>query len=450
MTYKDWGPSYCCAPLAALPPLQQSCSLPSPILHCFMSATTTPTVPIATPAPTNGMTLPIQKQSVRHSTSDGFPLALTLFEPRKPSDVVAAVVIGNATGVQARFYHALAAWLAERGVATYTFDYRYSGASFPLHYDAQRLAEDPEYMEKALFECPETYNLTDTWGRLDLASIVERAYTSYPDVDLTIIGHSLGGHLMMMLPPTHYHGPVARVKRMMNVCGGNAYYRNRPKPDALEYGLIELLVKPLLQERLMRASHVGVGFDLPYGPGREWLTWVFHRHFAFERKDNMKLARSVLGVEVLGLGFADDDNVDKLQMDRFMGMLNHSDGLKRSLFIDPSKRSPPWPACGHVNAFARDKKDAAIVEHGVAYTPKPLQSKVEAPPPLRRQDTVWPLFLAYIKGQPLPIDRHDHYKVWRPEDETDVEAEQSLEYLERRGRPDRFKLAFLAIQKAKL
>jgi predicted alpha/beta hydrolase len=38
-------------------------------------------------------------------THDGFPISANLFRPLNGQDIKALLVIANATGVQARFYH---------------------------------------------------------------------------------------------------------------------------------------------------------------------------------------------------------------------------------------------------------------------------------------------------------------------------------------------------------
>lgn len=257
------------------------------------------------------MPVPVEKVALRHRTTDDFPLATTIFRPKSASDVKASVVFANATGVQGRFYHSLAAWLSEQGIAAYTFDYRFSGASFPLECDPVKLAEDEDYFEEALRLCPEHVDLTTTWCKVDLASIVRLAYESNPRAAATVIGHSLGGHLMVLLPSDHVYGPRAHIKRMLNVCGGNAFVQNQKEPDAAEFGFTEMVVKPLAEEKIFRASNLGLGYDLPYGPGLEWVQWYFHPHFAFNRPENLQLARGLKGVPLLYVGFEDDEKIGK-------------------------------------------------------------------------------------------------------------------------------------------
>lgn len=402
------------------------------------------------------MPVQIEQRSFRLSTPDKFPLAVTTFLPTSSADVKATVVFANATGVQGRFYHSVAHWLATQGVAAYTFDYRFSGLSFPLNRDPERLAQDEDYFEEALRECPPDTDLTGTWSRVDLASIVQFAYASYPHVDLTVIGHSLGGHLMIVLPPSHVYGPVAKVKRLLNVCGGNAFVQNQNDPEAAEFGFLEIVVKAMAEDKLFRASNLGLGYDLPFGPGMEWIEWYFHPHFAFNRPENLKLARGLKGVPLLYVGFEDDDKIGKNMMEKYLGMMDHSDGLKRSLWIDPAKKG--WPKCGHVNAFTKSKQAELLpVEHGEGYAAhnefEDAIANKPAPPrsSLTKEQSIWKLFLDYIMGREVDTADSEH-KLWRPEDERDTEREQREERQARQKnpRPESVILKDLQPQKARL
>ncbi|ETS61496.1 hypothetical protein PaG_04243 [Moesziomyces aphidis] len=402
------------------------------------------------------MTVSAEKVAIRHRTWDDFPLAVTIFRPTSSADVKASVVFANATGVQARFYHNVAAWLSQNGVAAYTFDYRFSGASFPLECDPAKLAEDEDYFEEALRRCPDHVDLTTTWCKVDLASIVRLAYESNPEADVTVIGHSLGGHLMAVLPADHVYGPRAKVKRLLNVCGGNAYVKNQKEPDAAEFGFTEIVVKPLAEEKIFRAANLGLGYDLPYGPGLEWVQWYFHPHFAFNRPENMKLARGLKGVPLLYVGFEDDDKIGKNMMEKYLGMFDHSDGLKQSLWIDPVKKG--WPSCGHVNAFTKSKEPKLVpVEHGEAYTSqKDFEDAISSQPKpsrasLSKEETIWKLFLDYILGNPVDTS-HAEYKVWTRQDEREIEKERREDAESRRKSPRKedIILGFVSPSQAKL
>ena len=61
--------------------------------------------------------------------TDGYPLAATLFLPRGAKRH--AVLINSATAVPRKFYRGFAGYLAKRGCAVLTYDYRGTGDSRP-------------------------------------------------------------------------------------------------------------------------------------------------------------------------------------------------------------------------------------------------------------------------------------------------------------------------------
>lgn len=128
-------------------------------------------------------------------------------------------------------------------------------------------------------------------------------------------------------------------------------------------------------------------------------------------------------------------------MEKYLDMFDHSDRLKRSLWIDPIKKG--WPPCGHVNAFTKSKEAQLVpVEHGEAYTSqddfeKAISSKPKPPRnTLSKEESIWKLFLDYITGNELDTSQAEH-KVWTPQDERDVAREQKEEAESRARKPRR-------------
>ena len=136
-------------------------------------------------------------------------------------------------------------------------------------------------------------------------------------------------------------------------------------------------------------------------------------------------------------------------MDRYLAMLDCSKGNVQSLRIDPRKESD-WPRCGHVNAFqpgngagmTDDDDDEKAMRGGEAYQPSDLSlsedhsGKTSSRPGTKtREETIWPIFLAYIlEGRVVSsIGRH---KVWTSADECDRDAmrQQEIEAREKEAR----------------
>src|SRR5258706_6285390 len=112
-------------------------------------------------------------------SKDGVALAARLYRPE--STPRGAVLIGGAMGVRQDYYAPFAAWLAQQGYATLTFDYRGSGASLPKGRSLRGFDAD-------LF----------AWAR-DTDTAIEALAVQAPGLPLYVIGHSLGAQLPGLL-----------------------------------------------------------------------------------------------------------------------------------------------------------------------------------------------------------------------------------------------------------
>lgn len=102
-----------------------------------------------------------------------------------------------------------------------------------------------------------------------------------------------------------------------------------------------------------------------------------------------------------------------------MPLYSHADRQKHSLWIDPQKQSPPWPPCKHVNSFLKTKVSPAS-------PPATADSNIVEVKPasaLTREETIWPVYLAYILDGTIDQSLGE-YKCWAPEDERDLDAER--------------------------
>lgn len=107
----------------------------------------------------------------------------------------------------------------------------------------------------------------------------------------------------------------------------------------------------------------------------------------------------------LFVGFSDDKTSIKYMMEQYMDQLSHTDGLKSSLWIDPSRFSPrPWPSCGHVASFVKSR----------ASRPSP-----SVPQGLTREETIWQVYLDWILCGKVNEDvtQAAECKTWTTEDE---------------------------------
>src|SRR3984893_12023426 len=99
---------------------------------------------------------------------DGYPLAATVFIPA--GEPRGCVLINSATAVPRKIYRGFAAYLAERGLAGLTFDYRGVGGSRPAS-----LQGFPARMRD--------------WAALDVAGAIDHARRTWPALPMAVVGH---------------------------------------------------------------------------------------------------------------------------------------------------------------------------------------------------------------------------------------------------------------------
>ena len=92
------------------------------------------------------------------------------------------VIINSAIGASQTLYQHFAAWLAARGVATLTYDYRGIGRS-----------ATPDLLRNA------SMSFAD-WGCLDYAAMLRELAERFPGVPITVFGHSIGGAIVGYVP----------------------------------------------------------------------------------------------------------------------------------------------------------------------------------------------------------------------------------------------------------
>lgn len=181
---------------------------------------------------------------------DGCPLGATHFQPPDRIAPKGAVSIQPATGVPQQYYAKFAAFLASRGFAVLTFDYRGIGRSLrgPLKHSRARMRD---------------------WGTLDAPAALDFLEKTHSGAKRLVIGHSFGGQAIGLLPRPE------RIAAAMVVGSQSGYWRNWPPLGRLWIWPVTHLVLPTLPRLLgyQPMSIVGLGEDLPAGVAMEWARW---------------------------------------------------------------------------------------------------------------------------------------------------------------------------------
>jgi predicted alpha/beta hydrolase len=214
---------------------------------------------------------------------DGFVLSGDRFEPSSGARGVA--VVAGAMGVRRRFYEAFAAYLAENGLASLTFDYRGVGDSRPSGPLSGFRAE------------------LHQWGEEDLAGAVAFAEATWPGVPLVLVGHSVGGQLVGLA-----HN-AEKLAAMLLVASQSGYWRLWPFPARLRMVLTWHLAIPALTRIFgyLPLSRLGAGADVPGGVALEWARWGRHPRYVLSWADTRPEARyASIACPLRSIAVADD------------------------------------------------------------------------------------------------------------------------------------------------
>src|ERR1700710_2236958 len=143
---------------------------------------------------------------------DGYLLGASLFLPRGAKRH--AVLINSATAVPRKIYRGFAGYLARRGCAVLTYDYRGTGDS-----RQKSLVDYNQPRSLAGFKT----TMSD-WASLDVTAAVAWMCGRYRDLPLSYIGHSFGGQALGLIPNN------SEVSRALMVAAQAGYWKLMATP----------------------------------------------------------------------------------------------------------------------------------------------------------------------------------------------------------------------------
>jgi|SRR5262245_966160 len=187
---------------------------------------------------------------------DGYPLAATVFTPEAAPK--RTVLISAATAVPRRIYRGFAGYLAERGFAAVTYDYRGVAGSRPpsLKGFAARMRD---------------------WAALDAAAAIDHMRRVWPAADLRMVGHSFGGHALGLAPNN------GEISRALLVAAQAGYWRLFHSPEKYRvYLMMRFVGTPVAWALGYVPGRLGIGEDLPRDVFLEWTGWVVRKRYFFD------------------------------------------------------------------------------------------------------------------------------------------------------------------------
>jgi predicted alpha/beta hydrolase len=197
--------------------------------------------------------------------TDGYLLAATLFLPRGAKRH--AVLINSATAVPRKIYRGFAGYLARRGCAVLTYDYRGTGGSRQKpaggHTQPKSLAGFKASMSD--------------WAALDITAAVGWMRDRYKALPFAYVGHSFGGQAFGLLPNN------SEVSRALFIAAQAGYWKLMTTPERYRvYAMLNFVGLPLTRALGYMLGKAGLGMDLPKDAFLQWVGWVMSPRYLFD------------------------------------------------------------------------------------------------------------------------------------------------------------------------
>ncbi|MBR1121833.1 alpha/beta fold hydrolase [Bradyrhizobium lablabi] len=197
---------------------------------------------------------------------DRYPLGATLFLPRTGKRTH-AVLINAGTGIPRKFYRGFAGYLAHRGCAVLTYDYRGIG-------DSRQKAMTGYNQVKSLagFKA----SMAD-WAAKDVTAAVRWMRERYRDLPLAYVGHSFGGQAFGLLANN------TEVSRTLFIAAQAGYWKLMASPESYRvYAMVNYVGVPLTKLFGYAPGWAGLGQDLPKDAFLQWASWINNPRYLFQ------------------------------------------------------------------------------------------------------------------------------------------------------------------------
>ncbi len=200
--------------------------------------------------------------------ADGYLLGATLYLPRGAKRH--AVLINSATAVPRKLYKGFASYLARRGCAVLTYDYRGTGDS-----RQKSLAGYNQPRSLVGFKA----SMSD-WAALDVTAAVAWMRGRYKTLPLNYVGHSFGGQALGLLANN------TEVSRALFIAAQAGYWKLMAAPERYRvYAMLNVVGVPLTRLMGYTPGWTGLGLDLPKGVFLQWVGWVMSERYMFDDPD---------------------------------------------------------------------------------------------------------------------------------------------------------------------
>ena len=268
--------------------------------------------------------------------ADGYLLAGSLFLPRGTKRH--AVLINSATAVPRKVYRSFASYLAHRGCAVLTYDYRGIGGS-----RQQAVVGTNQPKSLVGFKA----SMAD-WAALDVTAAVRWMRERYSTLPLAYVGHSFGGQALGLIENN------IEISRALLVASQAATWKLMQPPENYRvYAFMNFVGVPLTRLLGYTPGWAGVGEDLPKDVFLQWTDWVSSPRYLFDSGLPALQNFARYSGELRALAFSDDPWATRLAVE----MLCAGFGAAKPEVLTVKPSDAGVEKIGHFGFFRPDHRD---------------------------------------------------------------------------------------------
>lgn len=169
-----------------------------------------------------------------------------------------------------KIYRGFAGYLAHRGCAVLTYDYRGIG-------DSRQKSMEGYNQPKSLVGFKASMS---DWAALDITAAVTWMRERYHNLPLGYVGHSFGGQVLGLLSNNR------EVSRALLIAAQAGYWKLMASPERYRvYTMFNFVGIPLARLLGYAPGWSGIGEDLPKEAFLQWARWVMSPHYLFDERD---------------------------------------------------------------------------------------------------------------------------------------------------------------------
>ncbi len=210
------------------------------------------------------------------------------------SEPVKAMLISSATAVPQQYYKKFAAYFAEHGFATYTFDYsgfRNSGNS-------------SDYLRSHK-------GGVKGWGAIDQAAMVKLIQKNHPELKIVLICHSIGGQI------TGFNSLNTAFEKVIMVASQSGYWNTYTGFNRIKLFLFWYFFIPVFTPAFgyYPGKLIGIVDNLPKSVVTEWRKWGVKKEYFMHYYNEQEYHFDKLRVPLRMFSFTNDGFASKKGVD---------------------------------------------------------------------------------------------------------------------------------------